>query len=135
MICTNSSNITNSPWILAQPEIDIKLHENRREIDEAVSINKYVNEYIKNSHYSFLQIYTDGTKSIDTGRTETAFYVPEFKVRKAGRITDGTSVYTAEMTEILMPLDWVYDVGPDKVIQGSRLTFCTGCTGAPNFFS
>ncbi len=20
-------------------------------------------------------------------------------------------------------------------IQGSRLTFCTGCTGAPNFFS
>ncbi len=22
-----------------------------------------------------------------------------------------------------------------KVLQGSRLTFCTGCTGAPNFFS
>ncbi len=21
------------------------------------------------------------------------------------------------------------------IIQGSRLTFCTGCTGAPNFFS
>ncbi len=43
----------------------------------------------------------------DTGRTGTAFCVPEFKVRKAGRITDGTSIYTAEMTEILMALEWV----------------------------
>ncbi len=23
----------------------------------------------------------------------------------------------------------------DNLPQGSRLTFCTGCTGAPNFFS
>ncbi len=38
------------PWILAQPEMDTKLHENRREMVEAVSINTYVNEYIKNSH-------------------------------------------------------------------------------------
>ncbi len=49
-------------------------------------------------------------------RTGTAFYVPEFKVRKAVRITDGTSVYTAEMTAILMALEWVYEVRPDKVI-------------------
>ncbi len=37
-------------------------------------------------------------------------------MRKAGRITDGTSVYTAEMTAILMALEWVYEVRPDKVI-------------------
>jgi len=37
-------------------------------------------------------------------------------VRKPGRITDGTSVYTAEMTAILMALEWVYEVRPDKVI-------------------
>ncbi len=43
------------------------------------------------------------------------FYVPEFNVRKAGRITDGTSVYTAEMTAMLMALEWAHDVGPDKV--------------------
>jgi len=86
--------------MLVQPDIDINLHKNRKEMDKVVSINTYVNDYIKNSHYSFLQIYTDGSKNIETGRTGIAFYVPEFKVRKPGRITDGTSVYTAEMTAI-----------------------------------
>jgi len=37
-------------------------------------------------------------------------------VRKPGSITDGTSVYTAEMTAILMALEWVYEVRPDNVI-------------------
>ncbi len=64
----NEDGLDSKPWLLTQPEIDIKLHENRREMVEAVSINTYVNEYI-NSHYSFLQIYTDGSKCIDTGRT------------------------------------------------------------------
>ncbi|XP_026126102.1 uncharacterized protein LOC113107658 isoform X1 [Carassius auratus] len=58
----------------------------------------------------------DGSKSTETGRTGAAFYVPEFEVRKAGRISDGASVYTAEMIAILMALEWVYEVRPDKVI-------------------
>lgn len=37
-------------------------------------------------------------------------------MRKAGSITDGASVYTAEMIAILMALEWVYEVRPDKVI-------------------
>jgi len=35
---------------------------------------------LKTHIYSFLQIHTDGSKRIETGRTGTAFYVPEFKV-------------------------------------------------------
>ncbi len=77
-------------------------------MDEAVSINAYVNEYIKKLPLLI-------SKSIDTRRTGTAFYVPEFNVRKAGRITDGKSVYTAEMTAMLMALEWAHDVGLDKV--------------------
>lgn len=104
------------PWLLAQPEIDTQLHENRREMSEAISLITYVSEYIKNSHYSFLQIYTDGSKNLDNGRTGAAFYVTEFEVKKAGRITNGTSIYTGEMIAILMALEWVYEVRPDKVI-------------------
>lgn len=37
-------------------------------------------------------------------------------MRKVGRITHGASVYTAEMTAILMALEWVYEVRPEKVI-------------------
>ncbi len=47
-------------------------------------------------HYSFLQIYKDGSKNIETGRTGAAFFIPEFEVRKAGRITHGTSVYSRD---------------------------------------
>lgn len=72
------------------------------------NLKAYVKEYINSKHYSFLQIYTDGSKNIETGRTGAAFFIPEFQVRKAGIIMDGTSVYTAEMVAILMALDWVY---------------------------
>lgn len=71
-----------------------------------------------NAHYTFLQIYTDGSKSKETGRPGAAFYVPEFEAKKAVRITDGTSrLYTEEMITIPMAQGWVYEIRPDKVIM------------------
>lgn len=83
---------------------------------DRVSIKAYVIDYIKSMHYLFLQVCTAGSKNHDPERTGAAFYVPECEVRKSGRITDGTSVYTAEMIAILMALGCVYEVRTDKVI-------------------
>lgn len=51
-------------------------------------------EYIRTVYYAFLLIYTYGSRNPVIGRTGSAFYVPEFKIRKHGRIMDGPSVYT-----------------------------------------
>lgn len=53
-----------APWLLAQPEIDLKLHEKIKENGEEVNVKTFVAEYIRNTHYTFLQIYTDGSKRI-----------------------------------------------------------------------
>lgn len=71
---------------------------------DRVSIKAYVIDYIKSMHYLFLQVCTAGSKNHDPERTGAAFYVPECEVRKSGRITDDTSVYTTEMIAILMSL-------------------------------
>ncbi len=92
-----------APWLLEQPEVDLNIHKEIKGMGEGINLKAYVKEYIKSMHYSFLQIYTDGSKNIEPGRTGAAFFIPEFQVRKAGRITDGTSVY-AEMVAILMAL-------------------------------
>lgn len=59
--------------------------------------------------------YTDGSRNPAIGHTGAAFYIPEFKLEKNERLTDGTSVYTTNLA-IQMALGWVVEVMPNKVV-------------------
>ena len=56
-----------------------------------------------------MAIYTDGFKDPRTGHTGSAFVVQE-------RITYHLAVYTAELMAILLALQWVAEVKPDRVV-------------------
>jgi len=53
-----------------------------------------------------LHIYTDGSKT-DEGRVGSAFCIPTLDIEEGCRITDHSTVYTAELTALKMALTWI----------------------------
>lgn len=84
-------------------------------------MNSYtIQEYI-NSYYSYIQIYTDASKSL-VDRIGVAFIVPEFNITIVKRISDNVSVYTVEMLAILLAVQWIEEIRPLRVIICSDST-------------
>ena len=63
---------------------------------------------------TFLKIYTDGSKC--EGKMGCAFYVPCFKYGKEFRITNGSSVFNAELVGILKAFEFLLDKPPSQCI-------------------
>ncbi len=74
--------------------------------------------YLKNSYSNYLNIYTDGSKNKQES-VGIGIHIPEFKIDISKRITDQLSVYTAELEPVIIALQWVEEVKPDRV------TVCT----------
>lgn len=75
----------------------------------------------------------------NSSETHEVFYVPESKIGKYGRLTDGTSVYTAELVAIQMALSWAEEVMPIKVVicsdsMASRISLLTYQTVKYDFY-
>ena len=68
--------------------------------DNPEIIKSYALEYKDN-----FKIYTDGSKT-ETGQVGSAYYIPEIKTKKI-RITDQSSVFTAELIAIKEALKWL----------------------------
>ena len=43
-------------------------------------------------------------------------YIPDFKISISKRASDQLSVYTAEMLAVIIGLQWVEEVRPDRVV-------------------
>lgn len=63
-----------------------------------------------------MPIYTDGLKDPLTGCIESAFGVPDQGVKVTKSTTDHLAVYTVEMQVVLLALQWVEEVRPDRVV-------------------
>ncbi len=74
--------------------------------------------YLRNSYSNYLNIYTDGSKNKQES-VGIGIHIPEFKIDISKRITDQLSVYTAELEPVIIALQWVEEVKPDRV------TVCT----------
>ncbi len=74
--------------------------------------------YLRNSYSNYLNIYTDGSKNKQES-VEIGIHIPEFSIDISKRITDQLSVYTAELEPVIIALQWVEEVKPDRV------TVCT----------
>ena len=63
-----------------------------------------------------LKIYTDGSKNKEEC-VGVGIYIPDFKISISKRASDQLSVYTAEMLAVIIGLQWVEEVRPDRVVM------------------
>ena len=92
---------------------------------------KIVNSYIRRNYCGYLQIYTDDFKVPKTGRTAAAVVIPEFNVECGRRLTTDISFFACEMMAMVIALQWVEDIRPERVVIASdscaalmSLNFC-----------
>lgn len=74
-------------------------------------------QYINQTNYITVQIYTDGSKDSESGITAAAVYIPHFKVKISKIISNHISVFT-EIIAIFLALQWIE-------VQPIRSVICT----------
>ncbi len=72
-------------------------------------------QYIEQTYYSTVKIYTDGSKDPESGFTAAAVYIPQFKVISKS-ISDQISVFTTEIIAIFLALQWIEEVQPIRSV-------------------
>ncbi|XP_060600088.1 uncharacterized protein LOC132753616 [Ruditapes philippinarum] len=103
------------PWTLTLPEVDITLQEkvNKSDLPHLANTETkiLINKYIGQTH-----IYTDGSKDPDSGRVASAVVIPSIQYEKIDRLTNNTSIYTAELLAIRNAMCWIQDSDITKAV-------------------
>jgi ribonuclease HI len=79
------------------------------------NLTKLLTQEHINKFANFLQIYTDGSKQ-NNNRTASATYIPSLDIIISRRIPDNCTVYTSELTAILLALNWILENKPSNII-------------------
>ena len=103
------------PWVCPVPKVDLTIIERKREWD-IDNVASRTNEYIKSNFYTYMTIFTDGSKNPEDGHVGIGVFIPEFKVHISKRISDRLSVFTAEIVAIIFALQWVEEIKPERVV-------------------
>lgn len=107
--------ISNIPiWLFPRTEIDLNILELKNEWEESRK-GHLASQYIRNKYYSYLDMYTDGSKD-EEDKVGIGIYIPTMNISIGKRLPDQASVYTAEMMAIIVGLQWVEEVKPDRVV-------------------
>jgi len=94
-------HVSLSPWILPELKVDLALlGKNNKDMGLIFGYILYTNILIINI------VHTYASKCLDN-RVGVAFFVPEFHILTAKRISDNVSVYTGEMLPILLAVQWI----------------------------
>lgn len=64
----------------------------------------------------YTTVYTDGSKSLETGKTGFGVFVPELGILMKKRTTDHLAIYTVEFMPRIAALYWIEESGMKKVI-------------------
>lgn len=75
------------PWILPDAFVDLQLLEEKENWSITDNINQIVKEHIQKQFYSFVTVYTDGSKNPENGHVGVGIYIPEFNVNIHHRLT------------------------------------------------
>ncbi len=79
------------------------------------------NNYVKMNYYNYMPIFTDGSKNSQSEHVGAGVYIPEFNVEISKIIIDGVSVFTSEIVAIILGLQWIEEVRPERVVIFFRL--------------
>uniref|UniRef100_A0A3B5QMN0 Reverse transcriptase domain-containing protein n=1 Tax=Xiphophorus maculatus TaxID=8083 RepID=A0A3B5QMN0_XIPMA len=102
------------PWLVPEVNVDLKINTMKNDWNlNEIGIKTDI--YLRNTYNNYLKIYTDGSKNLK-GYVGIGIYISEFKKFISKRISDQLSVFTAEMVAVILSLQWVEEVRPDRVV-------------------
>ncbi|XP_045185798.2 uncharacterized protein LOC123543796 [Mercenaria mercenaria] len=102
------------PWTLKLPDVDISLTEKVNKSDLPEFANTETKIYFE-KYSGHLHIYTDGSKCPKSGKVASAVVVPSKSYEQIDRLTNNTSIYTAELLAIKNSMCWILANKPSKV--------------------
>jgi len=88
-------------------KVDITVTNEGKKNENPIALSNIANDRIE-MYKNDLHIYTDTSKTTE-GLTAAAFFVPEFNVKFAVRLSNDISIFSAELIAIKMSLDWVLE--------------------------
>ena len=96
-------------WTFTAPTVDLFLVEFCKAPRNTVEVEQYFLSHINSRYFNHVRIYTDGSKS-EFG-TSSSVFVPTFQFQLSVRISNYSSVFTAELFAIVNALSWVSKSG------------------------
>ena len=96
------------PWLMERAEVEVEVEGLTR--DQSPSLQACItNELLEKNYSQFLQIFTDGSV-LEDGSAGAAFAIPEFHSLRKSFSLPPVSIFTAELTAILMALQHISEV-------------------------
>ena len=102
------------PWLFPMPIVDMSILKYAQEEQEKQYVAGYALHHIGCTYARPVQIYTDGSKDPESGKTAAAMVVKGMGVCASWRLTDEVSVYTTELIAIIKALEWVEETGQEE---------------------
>ncbi|XP_063075987.1 RNA-directed DNA polymerase from mobile element jockey [Engraulis encrasicolus] len=65
------------PWLFTMPTVDLELVKIRNEAEEESDMKYLTNRHIRSKYYEGVQMFTDGSKDPETGKTAAAVFIPK----------------------------------------------------------
>ena len=106
------------------PTVDLEIIKKSKQCNEFGEMNSLIQQYISDKYNGSIQIFTDGSKDPDTGRTGAAVHIPQFNVSIIKRTSDHLAVFTVELLAILLALWWIEEG------RSSRCIICSDSMAA-----
>ena len=91
------------PWVMNELDIEMNFLQKKDKREMAAHIQLYLNSIREHK----LLIFTDGSREPDSKRAGFGVYVEQLDIKFSVRISDESSVFTAELMAILWALRWV----------------------------
>lgn len=104
------------PWILPDVVIDLEILEKIREWEEMGLVKYNVKKHVQEKFYGSLEVYTDGSKDPVLGVTGIGIYIPEIEKKISKRLSDKLSIFSVEMSAIIIALSWMEETRPDRIL-------------------
>lgn len=103
------------PWKLPTLDIDMSVLRQIKE-QEDPQYSRLVEQALGRNWPGYVQIYTDGSKDLATGKAGCSFYSPQHDALSYKRLPKEVSVYTAEMIAIISALQWAEANNLEQVV-------------------
>lgn len=102
-------------WELETPCVDLELLKIKRNNKNA-DLNTVYYSYKECKYKESIQIFTDGSKNMQTEATGSAVVIPKYKIEISKRTSDCLSVFAVEMFAILMALEWTEQISDKEIL-------------------
>ena len=103
-------------WDFIQIESSVNIHSLCQGVKDQAIIRDMAIRGINSTWFSALHIYTDGSVDRSKSQVGCSLVVPSFKYSRGFRLPGDSSIYSAELTAMLMALEWIDEVKPSFAV-------------------